>query len=207
MPLHQTPFYYIRHGQSESNRDRIMAGAGIDSPLTDLGRQQAMAAGLIMAKLSHVPTAICYSPMKRAAETAHIINESLGVPMTAIPDLREHFVGDWEGRPWAEVTKFWDEGIMDPPNGEPWGDFQIRVKHAMNECLATAGPVLVVAHGGVWQAIKMLYAADNGQFELDNAVPHHFHPIPDRALYPWRVQKLTLCAVSGDLLRQDIAAL
>ncbi len=173
-----------------------MAGAGIDSPLTDLGRKQAEDAGKILAQSAHLPKMICHSPMRRAAETAEIINQSLQLPMIAIGDLREHYVGDWEGKSWEEVAKQWEK-TLDPPNGEVFADFTIRVRGAMQAALVYPAPVLVVAHGGVWQAIKNIYGGDIGFFELDNGVPHHFHPMPEQPLYPWRVQKLTLCEVSG----------
>ncbi len=35
------PFYMIRHGQTEANRDLILQGQ-MDSPLTTLGREQAL---------------------------------------------------------------------------------------------------------------------------------------------------------------------
>ena len=203
MPLPQTPFYFIRHGQSESNRARIMAGAGIDSPLTDLGRQQADEAGRLLAQIENLPKIICHSPMQRAAETAAIINQHLNLPMLAIGDLREHYVGDWEGKPWEEVTRLW-ETCNDPPNGEAFADFTLLVKGAMRNALTEPAPVLVVAHGGVWQAIKTIYDAEAGYFELDNAVPHYFHPIPEKPLFPWMVQKLTLCQVSGSVLKESV---
>ncbi|TAH33800.1 MAG: histidine phosphatase family protein [Alphaproteobacteria bacterium] len=200
MPLPLNSFYYIRHGQSESNAARIMAGCGIDTPLTEMGRQQARDAAQVLARLDIKPQYICYSPLLRAAETAEIINDVLDLPMMAIADLREHFVGDWEGMPWEVVAKLWEDG-GDPPNGETFDDFYLRVKSAMQSALVQPAP-LVVAHGGVWQAIKSLYAPAN-YFELDNAVPHHFEPVPEHAMYPWRIHKLSLCAVSGDLLREE----
>ncbi len=195
MPLPNHPFYYIRHGQSQSNAARIMAGGGIDAPLTNLGREQAHNAAKILAKLSLAPQAVCYSPMLRAKETAEIINRELKLPMLPIDDLREHFVGEWEGKPWDEVTALWELGD-DPPGGEKFSDFCVRVKRAMLRAMAELPPVLVVAHGGVWQAIKSLYGPASF-FELDNAIPHHFEPVPEKPLYPWRVSKLTLCKVSG----------
>ncbi len=200
MPLPLNPFYYIRHGQSESNAARVMAGCGIDSPLTDTGRQQARDAAKTIAKLPVRPQYVCYSPMRRAAETAEIINDVLDLPMMAIADLREHFVGDWEGMDWDTVARLWENG-GDPPNGETFDDFYVRVKLAMRDALRQPLP-LVVAHGGVWQAIKSLYAPAS-YFELDNAIPHHFEPVPERAAYPWRIHKLSLCAVNGDLLREE----
>lgn len=201
MPLPLTPFYYIRHGESESNRDRIMAGSGIDKPLTEAGRAQARAAGEVLAKLSHLPSVICYSPMLRAMETAQLINTHLNLPMIEAPDLVEHGVGEWEGMTWDEVASFWEHG-MNPPGGETYPEFHRRVKKGMQTALQNPGPVLVVAHGGVWQAIKSLYAPAD-YFEIDNAIPHHFEPLPEHALYPWRIHRLSLCTVSGGLLRDE----
>ena len=40
--MQATTFYFVRHGESEANRDRVFSGRR-DSPLTERGRQQAVA--------------------------------------------------------------------------------------------------------------------------------------------------------------------
>lgn len=197
MPLPLTPFYFIRHGQSVTNAAGIMAGGGTDAPLTDFGRSQAVAAATVLAKQKIRPAAIISSPMQRALDTASIINQALDLPLQSLEDLREHCVGAWEGKPWPEVQKLWDQGILDAPGGETWLEFQQRVKRGMQQSLAQPGPVLVVAHGGVWAAMKGLYGLEVGM-HLDNAIPHFYEPQPDRALLPWQLSRLSLCSITGD---------
>ncbi len=197
MPLPLTPFYFIRHGQSESNAARIMAGGGTDLPLTTLGRDQAARAGQVLARYSQQPLAIVSSPMRRALETAQIINRELALPLLQVEDLREHMVGEWEGKPWQEVQAFWDRGIMDAPGGESWAEFQARVKRGMFHALGQVGPVLVVAHGGVWSAMKALYGL-NVSIQLDNAIPHYYEPKQGSQPLPWQLSRLTLCQITGD---------
>lgn len=206
MPLPPTPFYYIRHGQSESNAARIMAGGGTDSRLTDLGRAQAAEAARVLARHATKPALIVTSPLLRAFETAQIINRELALPLLLAEDLREHMVGEWEGKPWQDVQQFWDQGIMDAPGGESWVEFQMRVKRGMVGALAQPGPVLVVAHGGVWAAMKALYGLNVGM-QLDNAIPHFYEPQADVATLPWRLSRLSLCAVTGDARAEAVTVI
>ena len=47
-----TTIYCVRHGQSEANLAQIMQGSKIDTPLTKLGKQQALAAKAKLATVS-----------------------------------------------------------------------------------------------------------------------------------------------------------
>ena len=63
--------YLFRHGETEWNVAGKMQGR-LDSPLTERGRQQALAHGRLLAKL---PPPDCYwvSPAGRTRATAHLI--------------------------------------------------------------------------------------------------------------------------------------
>ena len=69
-------FYMIRHGETEANAARIMAGS-LDSPLTENGRRQAKTAQVIVNSLAVKPSVIIHSNLSRARETAQIINEEV----------------------------------------------------------------------------------------------------------------------------------
>jgi probable phosphoglycerate mutase len=92
--------YFIRHGQSELNKQKILAGH-TDTPLTAKGRSQARAAG----KNAHGLAIDCIvsSPLSRAHETAHIVAQEIGFPADTIilnPLVIERTYGELEGTPW-----------------------------------------------------------------------------------------------------------
>ncbi|MGE0718134.1 MAG: histidine phosphatase family protein [Alphaproteobacteria bacterium] len=80
----------VRHGQSEFNAafsvTRIDPGIH-DPKLTDEGRRQAAEAARQLAE--HPVRMLVASPYTRALETAHIIADVLGLPMTIDPIVGE----------------------------------------------------------------------------------------------------------------------
>lgn len=146
-----TRILLVRHGQSEWNASGRWQGWA-DPPLTTLGRRQAHAAGERLGSVD----AIFSSDLARAAETAAIISESVGIgPVTVEPRLRERDIGAWTGLTHAEIEQGWP-GLLDirpfqPPEGETREQVTSRVLEALDEIVAnhSGGQVLVVAHGGV----------------------------------------------------------
>lgn len=101
----------IRHGQSEWNADGRWQGQA-DPPLTDLGRAQAQHA----AKALGAVDAIVASDLQRAAETAEIIAEELGLGAVVLDvDLRERDAGEWSGLTRAEIERDWPGYLGAPP--------------------------------------------------------------------------------------------
>ena len=74
------PFYMLRHGQSEANVANVIAGRGVDSPLTAQGRAEAETVRSTLSQLDIPPQVIVHSSLSRARDTAHILNKSLGLP-------------------------------------------------------------------------------------------------------------------------------
>lgn len=60
--------YLLRHGQTEFNVKKLVQGR-CDSPLTDLGRQQAQAAAAWLKAHGVVPDKMVSSPLGRAMDT------------------------------------------------------------------------------------------------------------------------------------------
>ncbi|HEV7391056.1 MAG TPA: histidine phosphatase family protein, partial [Burkholderiales bacterium] len=90
------PFYYLRHGQTETNAHRLVAGS-LDVDLTALGREQALAAAKALTR--EPITQIYSSPLKRARHTAEPIAAALNVPLAIIAEIAERNWGDLEGKP------------------------------------------------------------------------------------------------------------
>ena len=90
-----TTFALVRHGQTDWNAERRLQGS-TDIPLNDVGRGQARAAIGILAPYEW--DAIVSSPLSRAAETADLIAEGLGLRVARrVPELIERSFGPAEG--------------------------------------------------------------------------------------------------------------
>jgi probable phosphoglycerate mutase len=90
-----TTFALVRHGQTDWNAERRLQGA-TDIPLNDVGREQAREAVATLANYQW--DAIVSSPLSRAAETADLIAEGLGLTVARrVPELIERSFGPAEG--------------------------------------------------------------------------------------------------------------
>jgi broad specificity phosphatase PhoE len=133
-----------RHGQSAANVDRSL---GPDTDLTDLGREQAARLGMWLADQEYRFAAIYCSTLRRARQTAEIVNAHLGLEIIADPDLCE------ADTPYAaqlpERADPLGAGPL-PPFPVEYEQFRARVTRATARILAEnqAGQVLVIAHGG-----------------------------------------------------------
>lgn len=97
-PPESTRVVLVRHGQSEpAHPERpfpLVDGHG-DPKLTELGHRQAEATANKLK--SETFDAIYVSPLTRTHQTAAPLAEDLGIEPTVITDLREVFLGEWEG--------------------------------------------------------------------------------------------------------------
>jgi probable phosphoglycerate mutase len=156
---HPARLLLIRHGESTWNQVHRIQGQ-LDPPLSAEGRLQAarLARRLSARKLDALYT----SNLKRAAETAAPIAEAAGLEPRPMHDLREIFLGAWEGLPVADLAarypEAWAKWIAEPdwdlvPGGEGAAAFEARVERALRQLFACQprGNVVVVTHGGVIQ--------------------------------------------------------
>lgn len=146
----------IRHGESEWNREGIIQGFK-DCDLSNLGREQAgkLRERLDMEKFDHAYS----SSATRALQTADIaVGHRLTV--TAVPDLREINLGEWEGQNATDLkrrlpreTDIWfrEPSKVRIPGAETLRFFRRRVTRAAEGIRSQHpdGGVLIFAHGGV----------------------------------------------------------
>ncbi|MGK9167851.1 histidine phosphatase family protein [Inquilinus limosus] len=178
------PFYFLRHGQSTANRDRMIAGS-TDVELTELGEAQAREAGQTLAGCGI--RRIVASPQRRALRTAEIVAEALGLPVSTDPGLAERRWGVWEGRPIAERSDY----LIVPEGGESWEAFRDRAWAACTPILAARpAPLLIVAHAGIMRVLRDRLGLGFEMQSIGNALPIRFTP-PDTAGLPWRVEPVT----------------
>jgi phosphoserine phosphatase len=176
----------VRHGQSTWNHERRIQGQ-LDPPLSDEGRRQAIRLGRRLAgrRLSGFYT----SDLKRAFETAQLIGKVAGVEPTPMPELREIFLGEWEGLRTADIAerypKAWAGWQEEPdwdlvPGGESAALFEARVSAALDAIFERheRGEVLVVTHGGVIQVAL-----------------HRIVGRPSRGLFPFKIQNASVSVI------------
>lgn len=192
-------FYMIRHGETEANAAQIMAG-WTDSPLTELGREQARNTQKVFLNLETKPSVIVHSHLSRARETAEIINEVLNVELHEDSDLAEMNAGDMEGEPYDKVRSLF-EGWPVIPNAEHPQEFFDRVKRGKEKALKLNGPVLIVCHGGVMRAFGEIYGK-SAPSKFKNAHLHDFRPNIENRSFPWDVYHYDICEISGDVLKE-----
>ena len=158
--------FVLRHGQTEWNLAGRHQGR-LDSPLTEKGWEQALAQSALLAQAIswHDAIAAYCSPQGRAAKTAAIALDPLG--LTAIQDKRlcEISFGEWESltyeeiaQGWPEHTKYADIEVFDwhfkAPGGEDFETVRARAEAFLQ---GLTGPTIIVTHGitsrvlrGVW---------------------------------------------------------
>ncbi len=90
-----TTFYLVRHGETQWNQEQRLQG-WLDSPLTENGRA---AAQRLHKQLQPIEFAAAYcSSSGRARETMDILTAKRQLPIVYEDDLREIYLGDWQGQ-------------------------------------------------------------------------------------------------------------
>ena len=170
-----TELLIIRHGQSTWNEEHRWQGQA-DPPLSDHGRNQAWTAAQAIGQVD----VIVSSPQIRAAETAAIIGEQIGVgPVQLVDGLRERGAGQWSGLTRDEIEATWPgwvESDRRPEGWEPDEAFVPRVMEAVGEVVArfAGASALVVCHGGVIIAVERELGVNESRIpNLHGRVVHH----------------------------------
>jgi probable phosphoglycerate mutase len=135
-----TTLLLVRHGETDWNAEGRLQGH-TDRPLNEHGRRQARA---LAEKLADQEIAAVYSSnLARALETAEIVAERLGLPVSVDADLREKNWGTWEGLTPSERERV-------AYAGETTDEHRERTLRAVQR-IADGNPggrVVVVTHGG-----------------------------------------------------------
>jgi probable phosphoglycerate mutase len=146
--LHRARFFFLHHGETEWDRDGRLAGR-INAPLNGRGLAQARRAGELL-RHAGVGT-ICTSPQDRALMTAEIVAAQIHAPIVTIEGLKDCCFGNHDGAEAGHWFTEWRLGVT-PDGAESLARFRRRSIAAMNAALVHTGPVLVVAHSGIYAA-------------------------------------------------------
>lgn len=156
----------MRHGESAAavpGRPFALVDGHGDPGLHPEGVIQAAQVGAHLATrhaAGDVIDAIYVTSLRRTAETAEPLATAIGIEPIVERDLREVFLGDWEGGRFREhvaagdptfTRVLTDERWDHIPNAEPLDEFDARLSAAIGR-IAAAHPdqhVVVFSHGGV----------------------------------------------------------
>ena len=174
-PEGSTRVLLVRHGQTVAAQlDEpfpLVDGHG-DPVLTELGHRQAELTAQRLA-LTEI-TGLYVTTLVRTVQTAEPLARRLGITPSVEPDLREVFLGEFEGgrfrielenghEAFAEV---WRSGTFDAiPGAETWAQLAERAQNGLRRIVARhpGETVVVVSHGG---AIGALIASLTGATPL-----------------------------------------
>jgi probable phosphoglycerate mutase len=173
-PPGSTELLLVRHGESaRARRDQSfpLVDGQSDPDLAPEGREQAdrVADRLGVVKIDQ----IYVTTLRRTVQTAGPLVDRLGITPKVEPDLREIYLGEWEGGLFRRMIvengevarRLWTEQRWDViPGAEPDEEFAARVRGAI-ERLAAAHPgetVAVFTHGGVIGQVVALASQARG---------------------------------------------
>lgn len=173
--------YLVRHGQTEFNLAKLVQGR-CDSPLTELGRTQALAAGAWLADHDVRPDAVGTSPLGRAFATTGLLMSVLtehglldhSVAPQVTPGLMERDYGTFERGPQSDVpANVWDPGdALVTCGGEGNAALRSRVLAALRALLAPGDVTcaLAVSHGSASK--QFLAAVLSGEKDVPKVLPN-----------------------------------
>ncbi len=149
-------FFFVRHGTTEWNEKQLCQGQ-LDIELNETGRQDARLLGKSI-KAFPIPR-ICVSPLKRALETAKILQNMLPMcSLQVIEELKERGWGKLEGISSLEMYRI-EEKEEKNPHLSPEKDieqreaFKSRVLRGLNIALNSEDEPLIVSHGRVFLSL------------------------------------------------------
>lgn len=186
----------VRHGESApfvEDEPFPLVGGHADPPLHPDGHVQAAQVAERLVLTGERIAAVYVTTLQRTAQTAAPLLERLAIEATVVPELREVYLGQWEGGllrkkvadgdPVAE--RLYSEQRWDViPDGEAADAFEARVRVGV-ERIADAHPdelVVAVLHGGVIGQIMNIASGTTGfAFNgADNASISHIVVARDR---------------------------
>jgi probable phosphoglycerate mutase len=193
-PPGSTELFLIRHGASadsvEGETFELVEGQG-DPPLSEVGRRQAEQLALRLAREPF--DGLYVSNLCRTAQTAAPLAERIGMAPVVDADLREVFLGEWEGgllrKRAADRDPLFQQVMKEQrwdlvPGAESRAEFGGRLRAAVERIVAAhpGGRVLVFSHGA---AIGELLAQASGAepfafLNVDNASISKLVAAPER---------------------------
>ena len=183
MVLPRRSFLFLRHGQTAYNLEGRFQGRS-DIPLNDTGRQQADdVVHLLRDETVH---RIVSSPAQRAVQSAQPFERTSGLTLHIEDDIREFFIGAFEGRLLSEIREEhnlseWESWLdIVPDDADDWAEFAPRVCRAVTHWTERHPneTILFASHGLVYWALTEVLTGTPRMSR--NGEVHRFEPAGDR---------------------------
>lgn len=151
----------MRHGQSEWNLAGRMQGR-LNSPLTELGQQQARHLAQLLDRLDLSGRTLHCSPQGRALATAGLALGGATAPIRSDDRLMEIDIGAWSGQLFDDIRAahpqhFGGENRLAwydaAPGGEGFAGLAARCRSFLEDL---SGPAVVVTHGVTLHMLRSL---------------------------------------------------
>ncbi|MEB3209720.1 MAG: histidine phosphatase family protein [Leptolyngbyaceae bacterium] len=152
----------IRHALSSGNESGRMMGQ-LEDELTDGGQHQARLLAQHLLQEDGCPTAIYSSPIGRAAQTAQLLAEPLGMEVQYRDDLKELHGGIFQGLTWVQAQQRYPQlceqlgrsrSWLPIPHAESPEDGYQRATRFLQEVLSrhsNGDRLWVISHAGLIQ--------------------------------------------------------
>lgn len=179
MSKQRPPIYFIRHGETDWNRQGLIQG-WTDTPLNERGHVQARAVAQALLSVPEFSSSFNFvvSPLLRARQTMGYVADVLALEPQhiAVEDaVQELGFGVWEGKPFWELKASPiypahpdDRYAWRPQDGESYEDGHARINAWLD---ALDRPTVVVAHGAIGRCL-IAEIAGLGRGELVELVMH-----------------------------------
>jgi broad specificity phosphatase PhoE len=158
--------WLVRHGATEWTATGQHTSR-TDVPLTDEGRDQALALGRVLD--GHEFALVLSSPFSRALETCRLAG--FGDVVEIDDDLREWDYGEYEGRTTADIREErpgWNVWAGSP-GGEPLDHVGARARRVLERAAGADGDAALFSHGHLLRILGACWlglAPDGGRFLL-----------------------------------------
>lgn len=176
--------YIVRHGQTDSNKNRQLMGQRIDESLNKIGIRETEK--LSKSLVGEDFDIIFSSPLKRALETAEIINKNFNILIKTDNRLKERDFGSLSGKSWDEIESetSWNAHDDDRAQkynyssfgGETVGEVRTRLLSFLENIKKEYKnkKVLIVAHGGIMKLMQNIYKTKEEIFTPKNTELYSF---------------------------------
>ncbi|MFO7929657.1 MAG: histidine phosphatase family protein [Candidatus Humimicrobiaceae bacterium] len=150
--------FLVRHGQTQWNLEGRYQGDR-DIELTPIGVSQGELASRYLSNVNF--SNIYSSPLKRALDTANLLNNGRGKEIIIKENLKEINFGKWEGLKFAQINDKYHDDYQNwledpfgnpPTEGEDFGSFIGRTSNEISNIVQEnkdRSNVAIATHGGV----------------------------------------------------------
>lgn len=160
--------YFVRHGESDGNISPVFQAP--DSPLSAMGREQALYVAKRVAKLSF--DALVASPMERTKQTAEFITQATGKePLYSDLFVERLKPSRLNGKPYSDkkahvLWKEWEKSLVSPDVKVEDGENFTEIVSRADQALAflenrREKSIVVVTHGYFLRVILARVLLDN----------------------------------------------